>query len=83
LYSLGCGGIWNELANKLWENRFIGVSDLANIRFSLPAHLLEPTPNLGMDIGQIIIEVVLSDLQNTGITWIDRRLSLGWFKFSG
>jgi oxysterol-binding protein-related protein 9/10/11 len=26
--------------------KFIGVSDLANIRFSLPAHLLEPTPNL-------------------------------------
>ncbi|KAF2732816.1 hypothetical protein EJ04DRAFT_578122 [Polyplosphaeria fusca] len=26
--------------------RFIGVSDLAAIRFSLPAQLLEPTPNL-------------------------------------
>ncbi|KAF2666987.1 hypothetical protein BT63DRAFT_416062 [Microthyrium microscopicum] len=26
--------------------KFIGVSDLASIRFSLPAHLLEPTPNL-------------------------------------
>jgi hypothetical protein len=26
--------------------RFIGVSDLAAVRFSLPAHLLEPTPNL-------------------------------------
>jgi len=26
--------------------KFIGVSDLANIRFSLPANLLEPTPNL-------------------------------------
>jgi oxysterol-binding protein-related protein 9/10/11 len=26
--------------------KFIGVNDLANIRFSLPAHLLEPTPNL-------------------------------------
>jgi hypothetical protein len=26
--------------------KFLGVSDLANVRFSLPAHLLEPTPNL-------------------------------------
>ena len=28
--------------------RFIGVADIAAVRFSLPAHLLEPTPNLGM-----------------------------------
>lgn len=27
-------------------NRFIGVSDLASVRFSLPSQLLEPTPNL-------------------------------------
>ncbi|KAG9380544.1 hypothetical protein A1F94_009439 [Pyrenophora tritici-repentis] len=27
--------------------RFIGVSDLAAVRFSLPAQLLEPRPNLG------------------------------------
>lgn len=27
--------------------RFIGVSDLAAIRFSLPAQLIEPIPNLG------------------------------------
>ena len=33
---------------ELMESRFIGVADLASIRFSLPAHLLEPTPNLGM-----------------------------------
>ncbi|KAF2278352.1 uncharacterized protein EI97DRAFT_486488 [Westerdykella ornata] len=26
--------------------KFIGVADLASVRFSLPAHLLEPTPNL-------------------------------------
>ncbi|KAF1810594.1 hypothetical protein P152DRAFT_400857 [Eremomyces bilateralis CBS 781.70] len=26
--------------------RFVGVADLASVRFSLPAHLLEPTPNL-------------------------------------
>jgi hypothetical protein len=27
-------------------NRFIGVTDIASVRFSLPAQLLEPTPNL-------------------------------------
>ncbi|GES65577.1 oxysterol-binding protein-like protein 1 [Aspergillus terreus] len=26
--------------------KFIGVADIASVRFSLPAHLLEPTPNL-------------------------------------
>lgn len=26
--------------------RFIGVSDLASVRFSLPANLMEPVPNL-------------------------------------
>lgn len=26
--------------------RFIGVADIASVRFSLPAQLLEPTPNL-------------------------------------
>lgn len=26
--------------------RFIGVTDIASVRFSLPAQLLEPTPNL-------------------------------------
>jgi len=29
-------------------DRFIGVADIANVRFSLPAQLLEPVPNLGM-----------------------------------
>ena len=28
--------------------RFIGVTDIAAVRFSLPAQLLEPRPNLGM-----------------------------------
>lgn len=27
-------------------HRFIGVKDIASVRFSLPAQLLEPTPNL-------------------------------------
>ncbi|PYI10487.1 oxysterol-binding protein-like protein 1 [Aspergillus sclerotiicarbonarius CBS 121057] len=26
--------------------KFVGVADIASVRFSLPAHLLEPTPNL-------------------------------------
>ena len=28
--------------------RFIGVADMASVRFSLPAQLLEPVPNLGL-----------------------------------
>ncbi len=28
------------------NGRFIGVADIAAVRFSLPAQLLEPTPNL-------------------------------------
>lgn len=27
-------------------HRFIGVADIASVRFSLPSQLLEPTPNL-------------------------------------
>jgi len=40
---------WLEklLTGPLWF-RFLGVSDIAAVRFSLPAQLLEPTPNLGM-----------------------------------
>ena len=34
--------------------RFIGVSDLAAVRFSLPAQLLEPTPNLGMSLASLL-----------------------------
>ena len=30
----------------LSPSRFIGVTDLAAVRFSLPSQLLEPTPNL-------------------------------------
>ena len=29
------------------SSRFIGVADIAAVRFSLPANLLEPIPNLG------------------------------------
>jgi hypothetical protein len=35
-------------ANAYPIRRFIGVSDIATVRFSLPAQLLEPQPNLGM-----------------------------------
>ena len=34
-----------DQANPL--HSFIGVTDIASVRFSLPAQLLEPTPNLG------------------------------------
>ena len=34
--------------NALMLSRFIGVTDIAAIRFSLPSQLLEPIPNLGM-----------------------------------
>ncbi len=27
--------------------RFVGVADIASVRFSLPSQLLEPVPNLG------------------------------------
>lgn len=33
-------------ANLRSLRRFIGVTDLASVRFSLPSQLLEPTPNL-------------------------------------
>lgn len=32
---------------KMCLPRFIGVADIANVRFSLPAQLIEPIPNLG------------------------------------
>ena len=34
--------------------RFIGVADIASVRFSLPAQLLEPTPNLGKSISDLL-----------------------------
>lgn len=49
--SLGGGSRRNPINAKTFTNitlkcRFIGVSDLAAVRFSLPSQLLEPTPNL-------------------------------------
>lgn len=39
--------IVNKYANQLTQHlRFIGVSDIASVRFSLPSQLLEPRPNL-------------------------------------
>jgi hypothetical protein len=32
----------------LASSRFVGVADIAAVRFSLPSQLLEPIPNLGM-----------------------------------
>lgn len=65
----------------LWLYRFIGVADIASVRFSLPAHLLEPTPNLGRlspwsYAGAHLTKWSLTRWgiwQNTGTTWIDQR----------
>lgn len=38
--------LYNSLQILTLVFRFIGVSDLAAVRFSLPSQLLEPTPNL-------------------------------------
>lgn len=35
-----------QMLTAYCDDRFIGVSDLAAVRFSLPSQLLEPTPNL-------------------------------------
>lgn len=35
-------------ADWISQTRFIGVADIASVRFSLPAQLLEPIPNLGI-----------------------------------
>lgn len=59
------------------ECRFVGVADIASVRFSLPAQLLEPTPNLGTTYlitggcGTLIMK------QNTGTIWTGRRLLQG------
>jgi hypothetical protein len=50
--SLNClNKINNDESSKLRTflsilRRFVGVPDIASVRFSLPAQLLEPTPNL-------------------------------------
>ena len=38
---------WQDDTNGMGLYRFIGVTDIASVRFSLPAQLMEPTPNLG------------------------------------
>jgi hypothetical protein len=47
--------------------RFIGVSDLAAVRFSLPAQLLEPRPNLGMLLNNIRLATFCKD--GVGCAW--------------
>jgi hypothetical protein len=53
------------------------VADIASVRFSLPAQLLEPRPNLGMSLFLVRVLCGGSELtgggKNTGITLIDRR----------
>jgi hypothetical protein len=66
--------------------RFIGVSDLASVRFSLPAQLLEPRPNLGTFdtyglrrlYGEVKLGKAWSDgSQSTGTIWTGQTRSLG------
>ena len=57
--------------------RFIGVTDIASVRFSLPAQLLEPTPNLGRrQNGDDSIGLLMFD-KSTGTTLIGLRRSSG------
>jgi hypothetical protein len=60
--------------------RFLGVSDLAAVRFSLPAQLLEPTPNLGRwkgSVGAVVGVLANAGVQSIGDIWIGLRLSSG------
>ncbi len=50
----GAGGFYLALEMLSCLHRFIGVSDIASVRFSLPAQLLEPTPNLGKQSAPIV-----------------------------
>lgn len=69
------------------SRRFIGVADIASVRFSLPAQLLEPTPNLGKSYirAKINLETWFSlvtwlmALKSTGITLIGQRPSSGLY----
>lgn len=51
--------------------KFVGVADIASVRFSLPAQLLEPRPNLGRSLFVLrcagLVLTVHGD-KNTGIT---------------
>lgn len=63
------------------SRRFIGVADIASVRFSLPAQLLEPTPNLGKSYTRSKINLEkwfcqvtwLMALKSTGIILIGQR----------
>jgi hypothetical protein len=62
--------------------RFIGVSDLAAVRFSLPAQLLEPRPNLGMCLspaagGWLREKTGTDGEQSTGTIWTGPTHSSG------
>jgi hypothetical protein len=51
--------------------RFVGVADIASVRFSLPANLLEPRPNLGKLIRAVLFEATryLTELDNLLEYW--------------
>lgn len=52
------------------RRRFIGVADIANVRFSLPAQLIEPIPNLGTTVERVRKKDTDAS-QNIGTTSID------------
>ena len=65
--------------------RFVGVADIASVRFSLPAQLLEPTPNLGTTVdnwgicGCWLITRILELFGSTGDfceVWLDDGLRI-------
>lgn len=60
--------------------KFLGVSDLAAVRFSLPAQLLEPTPNLGMPCSRwhIVIPRLIRLCRVLGISRSTRNIHKYW-----
>jgi hypothetical protein len=62
--------------NLLHIVRFIGVADIAAVRFSLPANLLEPTPNLGMLLFTGLSHVIGFCLETMSLRALFRLLGL-------
>ena len=61
-------------ALTMYQCRFIGVTDIASVRFSLPAQLLEPTPNLGTTTDSCLLE--WRSAENTALILYIRVLEL-------
>lgn len=43
------------------------MTDIASVRFSLPAQLLEPTPNLGRPLASLVVAKVAKCLKNIDV----------------